>query len=64
MNCFLLFKGLFSENKEKVIVAACATLRDFDDSNVPAEIVEQQFHALRRLVASKAGFQVFTTLPK
>jgi DnaJ family protein C protein 13 len=64
MSFILLFKGLFSENKEKVIVGACVTLRDFDDSNVPAEIVEQQFHALRRLVASKAGFQAFTTLPK
>ena len=30
---------------------------------LPVQELEQQFHALRRLVASKAGFSAFTQLP-
>jgi DnaJ family protein C protein 13 len=30
---------------------------------MPVEDLEQQFHALRRLVASKAGFSSFTQIP-
>ncbi len=63
-NLKIFQKGLFSENKEKLILIALTTLRDFDDTNVPSEVIEQQFHALRRLVASKAGFLAFTTLPR
>ena len=33
-----------------------------DVSSIPAEDLESFFHALRRLVASKAGFEAFTTL--
>ena len=35
-----------------------------DQSTITAEDLEGQFQAIRRLVASKAGFQAFTTLPK
>ena len=35
-----------------------------DVRTVAAEDLEGFFHALRRLVASKAGFEAFTTLPK
>ena len=38
--------------------------KEGDQSTVPNEQLEGQFHALRRLVASKAGFEAFTTLPK
>lgn len=38
--------------------------RDISElDKMPVEDLEQQFHALRRLVASKAGFSAFTTLP-
>lgn len=58
--------GLFAENKEKLINAALSGLleREGDQSNISLEALESQFHALRRLVASKAGFQAFTSLPK
>ena len=35
-----------------------------DVSSVSLDELESFFHALRRLVASKAGFEAFTTLPK
>lgn len=38
-------------------------LREGDQATLPAEEVEAQFHALRRLVASKAGFACLTSLP-
>ena len=59
-------QGLFTENKEKLINGALTALlaKEGDQSTVPNEQLEGQFHALRRLVASKAGFEAFTTLPK
>lgn len=33
-----------------------------DQSKISDKDLEAQFHALRRLVASKAGFRAFTTL--
>ncbi|XP_059089728.1 dnaJ homolog subfamily C member 13-like [Tigriopus californicus] len=57
---------LFAENKEKLIQTALVSILNRDVSEVdklPIEELEQQFHALRRLVASKAGFAGFTALP-
>ncbi|KAJ3611304.1 hypothetical protein NHX12_021320 [Muraenolepis orangiensis] len=57
--------GLFSENKEKLISNAILALLS-QDTELPgphAEL-ESHFQAIRRLVASKAGFQAFTQLPK
>ena len=55
---------LFAENKEKLISAAILSLitKEGDQDNIPTGELEQQFHALRRLVASKAGYGCFTTL--
>ncbi|XP_031784415.1 dnaJ homolog subfamily C member 13 isoform X2 [Nasonia vitripennis] len=53
--------GLFTENKDKIILGALNAVvgkeleTDFE--------IEAQFHALRRLVASKVGFTAFTNLP-
>ncbi|KFO32708.1 DnaJ like protein subfamily C member 13, partial [Fukomys damarensis] len=56
--------GLFSENKEKLINnAITALLSQEGDVSSNAEL-ESQFQAVRRLVASKAGFLAFTQLPK
>lgn len=38
--------------------------REGDQNTLPAEELEAQFQAIRRLVASKAGFMAFTTLPQ
>ena len=53
-------------NKEKLINGTLAALleREGDQSTIPAADLENQFQALRRLVASKAGFGAFTQLPK
>ncbi|XP_039609400.1 dnaJ homolog subfamily C member 13 isoform X3 [Polypterus senegalus] len=57
--------GLFSENKEKLINnAITALLSQEGEMTVNNAELESQFHAVRRLVASKAGFQAFTQLPK
>ncbi|XP_031439701.1 dnaJ homolog subfamily C member 13 isoform X5 [Clupea harengus] len=57
--------GLFSENKEKLINnAILALLSQEAEMTGPNAEVESQFQALRRLVASKAGFQAFTQLPR
>ncbi|XP_063990666.1 dnaJ homolog subfamily C member 13 isoform X4 [Diachasmimorpha longicaudata] len=53
--------GLFTENKDKIILGALSSLVN-KELETNAE-VEAQFHALRRLVASKVGFMAFTTLP-
>ncbi|XP_046608377.1 dnaJ homolog subfamily C member 13 isoform X1 [Neodiprion virginianus] len=54
-------QGLFTENKDKVILGALNALvsKELETNSE----VEAQFHALRRLVASKVGFTAFTTLP-
>ena len=58
--------GLFAENKEKMIFNALASFadRDSDQNEVSDEQLEQHFQALRRLVASKAGFSSFTANPR
>ncbi|XP_074640124.1 dnaJ homolog subfamily C member 13-like isoform X2 [Tubulanus polymorphus] len=58
--------GFFSENKEKLINGTLIALleRQGDQNSINSEDLEAQFHALRRLVASKAGFNAFTTLPR
>uniref|UniRef100_A0A8C7D126 DnaJ heat shock protein family (Hsp40) member C13 n=1 Tax=Oncorhynchus kisutch TaxID=8019 RepID=A0A8C7D126_ONCKI len=57
--------GLFSENKEKLISnAVLALLSQECELPGPNAELESHFQALRRLVASKAGFQAFTQLPK
>ncbi len=61
-------QGLFAENKEKLINGALTALllreASGQEKSVSNDELEGQFHALRRLVASKAGFEAFTTLPK
>lgn len=59
-------EGLFTENKEKLIMQGLTSLlsKDGDQSSLSAYDLECQFHALRRLVASKAGYGAFTELPK
>ena len=60
------FQHLFAENKEKLIHSALQAIlsRDIAElESMPVQDLEQQFHALRRLVASKAGFSAFTQLP-
>ncbi|BFZ15550.1 hypothetical protein BsWGS_18589 [Bradybaena similaris] len=59
-------EGLFAQNKEKLINLALQSLieREGDQEKVPNECLEAQFHALRRLVASKTGYQGFTEIPK
>lgn len=54
-------QGLFTENKDKVILGALNSLvgKELETNSE----VEAQFHALRRLVASRVGFTAFTTLP-
>lgn len=66
LNHAVTHEGLFTENKEKLINGALTALliREGDQTSLPNEELEGQFHALRRLVASKAGFEGFTTLPK
>ena len=62
--CFIL-QRLFSENKEKLINAALVSLldREIGPELATAEEIEALFQALRRLVASKAGFAAFTSVP-
>ena len=61
-----LSQRLFAENKERLINTALQTLllKEGEQSIISNEELEAQFHALRRLVASKAGFEAFTTLQK
>lgn len=56
--------GIFAENKEKLINGALTALlmKEGDQTSLPNDQLEEQFHALRRLVASKAGFEAFTSL--
>ena len=62
----MVSQTLFAENKEKMINATLASLldREGDQNIVPVEELEEQFHAMRRLVASKAGFGAFMSLPQ
>ncbi|CAI8058524.1 DnaJ homolog subfamily C member 13 [Geodia barretti] len=57
-------EGIFSENKEKLINGSLTALlmKEGDQSSLPNDRLEEQFHALRRLVASKAGYEAFTSL--
>lgn len=57
---------LFAENKEKLIKGTLVSLLDREDDTEGASVeeLEAHFHALRRLVASKAGFMSFTQLPR
>ncbi len=57
--------GLFSENKEKLIYNTLNSLKEYDPpANSQVDLLEQEFHVLRRLVASKSGYRAFTNLPK
>jgi len=62
----VLLQTLFAENKEKMINATLASLldREGDQTSLPSDELEEQFHAMRRLVASKAGFGAFMSLPQ
>ena len=65
--CVCVWQTLFAENKEKMINATLSSLLDReagDQTSVPAEELEDQFQATRRLVASKAGFGAFMSLPQ
>nr|XP_026495433.1 dnaJ homolog subfamily C member 13 isoform X2 [Vanessa tameamea] len=56
---------LFAENKEKLITGALSAIMSSgpSGSNLTLRELEAQFHALRRLCASKVGFAAFTALP-
>ncbi|KAM3956718.1 receptor mediated endocytosis 8 [Aphomia sociella] len=56
---------LFAENKEKLITGALTALVSSATAggSLPPRELEAQFHALRRLCASKVGFAAFTALP-
>lgn len=56
---------LFAQNKEKTIQTALSSFvtKEGDQDEISSEHLEQQFQALRRLVASKAGFAAFTLSP-
>ena len=62
----LFQESFFAENKEKLINGAISALltHEGDQSAIGLHDLEEQFLALRRLVASKAGFNAFTQLPK
>jgi len=65
LNHAVTAEGLFAENKEKLINGALtALIAGEGKKGASPEELEGQFHALRRLVASKAGFEAFTNLPK
>ncbi|EDQ93103.1 uncharacterized protein MONBRDRAFT_17362 [Monosiga brevicollis MX1] len=55
-------EGWFKENKEKLIMTALAALLERGDRSDSPEHVAGEFAAIRRLVASKAGFKAFTVL--
>lgn len=62
---FCLFcQGLFTDNKEKMIQQALQSLisRELEPEDMEASDLEALFQALRRLIASKAGFSAFTAL--
>ncbi|XP_026320399.1 dnaJ homolog subfamily C member 13 [Hyposmocoma kahamanoa] len=56
---------LFAENKEKLITGAVTAIMSSAPAGntLPPRELEAQFHALRRLCASKVGFAAFTALP-
>ncbi|KAK9875337.1 hypothetical protein WA026_007733 [Henosepilachna vigintioctopunctata] len=56
--------GIFSENKEKIIIGALNALvkNEGDQKTISAIDLEAQFLALRRLLASKVGYAAFTSL--
>ncbi|KAL3285793.1 hypothetical protein HHI36_000317 [Cryptolaemus montrouzieri] len=56
--------GIFSENKEKMIIGALNALvrNEGDQKTINAIDLEAQFQALRRLIASKVGYAAFTSL--
>ncbi|CAG9563804.1 unnamed protein product [Danaus chrysippus] len=54
---------LFAENKEKLITGALAAMMGGGGAHLSLLELEAQFHALRRLCASKVGFAAFTALP-
>ncbi|XP_047738471.1 dnaJ homolog subfamily C member 13-like, partial [Hyalella azteca] len=62
--------GFFAENKERLITGALGVIVMRGDDNpyspnstTTTPELQAQFHALRRLVASKAGFAALTSLP-
>lgn len=60
-----MLQGIFSENKEKMIIGALQTLvqKEGDQKSISSVDLEAQFQALRRLIASKVGYAAFTHLP-
>ncbi|XP_043463949.1 dnaJ homolog subfamily C member 13 [Leptopilina heterotoma] len=53
--------GLFTENKDKLILSALNSLVNKEVETTYE--MEAQFHAIRRLIASKVGFAAFTSMP-
>ena len=58
-------KDALFENKDKMFQAALTAMlaKEGEQDRIPLETLEAQFHALRRLVACKAGFAAFTQVP-
>ncbi|OQR69176.1 dnaJsubfamily C member 13-like [Tropilaelaps mercedesae] len=59
-------KDALFENKDKMFQAALTAVlaKEGEQDKIPLDLLEQQFHALRRLVACKAGFAAFTQVPQ
>ncbi|XP_022662013.1 dnaJ homolog subfamily C member 13-like [Varroa jacobsoni] len=59
-------KDALFENKDKMFQAALTAVlaKEGEQDRIPFDLLEQQFHALRRLVACKAGFAAFTQVPQ
>eukprot|EP01135_Chromosphaera_perkinsii_P007978 Nk52_evm50s1073 gene=Nk52_evmTU50s1073 len=57
--------GIFAENKEKLISLAVNAILGNGEKVVKEDVyvAAEQFNALRRLMASKAGFAAFTEIP-
>ena len=57
-------EGFFTENKERLINGALQSIvsRRGDELTASNEELEGQFHALRRLVASRAGYSGFLSV--
>eukprot|EP00040_Diaphanoeca_grandis_P032411 m.196277 g.196277 ORF g.196277 m.196277 type:complete len:2301 (-) comp32615_c0_seq1:478-7380(-) len=57
-------EGFFKENKEKLIFQAIRALLQHGEKTVTPSQLAGEFMAIRRLVASKAGFGAFTMIPE
>ena len=55
--------ALFAENKERMIATAITALLVHAEASPTPDEAADQYYALRRLAASKTGFEAFTRIP-